>query len=137
VAAESTQVVDHLGRQREGVGAGEPAHGHAVRLEPADLVAQLGVDLGQRGGELVGFGLEQLPNAGEGHARLAERLDADKIDDRLGVVAPVPGGVAGRLREDAALVVVAYRPHGDAGDVTDRYRWLPAGRHRLSVPVPG
>ena len=54
-----------------------------------------------------------------------------RLDDGVGVVPPVAGGVALRLRQQPLGVVVPHRAHGDAGvrrELADR-------EHRPSVPL--
>lgn len=92
-------------------------------LDLTGLGPQVAVDLADGLGELLGVGLEQLADPGEGYAGLGQRLDPNQVDDVLDAVPAVARCVSVRLRQQAALVVV---PHGadchpgEPGELADR-----------------
>src|SRR5262249_3423277 len=122
---QPVEEVGHLGRDEQTVPSaelGDPLAGTDKLLSPS---LQFAVDLGNRRGELIGVGGEQLLDAGEWHAVLGEGLDLYQVDGVLGAVAPIARRVARRLREQAALVVMADSLDRDArvgSELADRDR---------------
>jgi hypothetical protein len=113
--AETFEVVDCLGGQREAVACGQLGDPFSMPLALGDLGEQASVDVVDRRTELVLVGPEELVHSGEGHTGVGQGPDPDQLDHRRSVVAPVARPIACRLRQQTLRVVVTDCAHGHAG----------------------
>jgi hypothetical protein len=113
--AQPVEVRHRLRRQGQAVSGCQLRDQLAVLLPVPDLRAQAPVDFGDGGFELLLVRDQQLADTRQRHAGVGERTDPDQLDDGVGVVPPVAGVVAFRLRQETLGVVVPHRTYGDSG----------------------